>query len=415
MGGLVSKLVERKWTSLLAIVALLTRFSQRFRRGVILLLLESELGVRLALQLSRALLGHLFPPLLVHWWFTHPQHIGHDGSQVLHNLEYTRRIRYGSHEREELDILLPKVGPNELEKNAHSPSGILHLGAICAQELGRMAVFGHPKIVDATQERSVDHSAPAILFGHGGGWVVQGTDVQLQQLTALARQGFAIYAFNYPLAPEDRFPVALVSTLRALSWLKTEKGYERAALLGESAGGNLITMAAAVVCNPPLLKELAECSGEAVDQWVYPEITCVVSWYSILCTQHWRGQGWLSKGLDKVMEMYISESNAFGNRIALCDLENDLENYPPSYFIAGTQDPLGLTESSKAAHSMLGRKNLASTYKEYDDTHGFVGYPVQMQQAVHGGIDKWWKLNARDALSSTSDFFNQHHRRPKII
>jgi hypothetical protein len=58
--------------------------------------------------------------------------------------------------------------------------------------------------------------------------------------------------------------------------------------------------------------------------------------------------------------------DALGGRMTLCDLEADLEAYPPTMLVAGLQDPLGLTE-------WLERKGLPVELHCYDDTHGFVG------------------------------------------
>lgn len=172
-----------------------------------------------------------------------------------------------------------------------------------------------------------------------------------------------------------------------------------------SAGGNLVTMAAALVINRRLLEELARESGTPIDSWPYPEITCVVSWYSVLCSEHWRDAGWLSRGMERAFEMYLSGS--FGNRVALMDLEEDILEYPPALLIAGTRDPLGLAKSSAEAHAMLQRKNLKSKLSLYDDTHGFIGYPVQMQQAICG--KEQWRRNAREATIETIEWLQKHH------
>ena len=51
-----------------------------------------------------------------------------------------------------------------------------------------------------------------------------------------------MYAIDYPLAPERPFPAALLSTLRAIAWVKQHSGCDEVDLLGDSAGGNLATM-----------------------------------------------------------------------------------------------------------------------------------------------------------------------------
>jgi len=119
----------------------------------------------------------------------------------------------------------------------------------------------------------------------------------------------------------------------------------------------------------------------------------------------WRDADWLSPGLSKVFGLYTS--GIMEDRICLCDL--DIKQYPPTFIVAGARDPLGLTESAKKAHEMLETIGCHSKLGIYDGTHGFCGYPVQMQQALTGGCDKHWKQTAHSAMLDTIDFCNKHH------
>ena len=77
-----------------------------------------------------------------------------------------------------------------------------------------MSSWSLPSVSDVLPpKRRADENIPSVLFLHGGGWVAPGTDVQLQQLTPIARSGVDIYLINYPLAPESPFPEAVLSTL----------------------------------------------------------------------------------------------------------------------------------------------------------------------------------------------------------
>jgi acetyl esterase/lipase len=120
-----------------------------------------------------------------------------------------------------------------------------------------------------------------VLFIHGGGWVAPGTQVQTQQLTAIARSGFQVFSINYPLAPADKFPSPLVSVLRALAWLKS-RGHQRVALVGESAGANLASMAIAMLHNPTLFEEFGQAAnavaGGDMLRWGYPRIYAFSCW-----------------------------------------------------------------------------------------------------------------------------------------
>ena len=92
---------------------------------------------------------------------------------------------------------------------------------------------------------------PAILFLHGGGWVIGGlaSHDPLCRLLAQA-SGAAVFAVDYRLAPEHPFPIPLQDAETGLRWLREQAETldidpERIALAGDSAGGNL----AAVLAN----------------------------------------------------------------------------------------------------------------------------------------------------------------------
>ena len=98
--------------------------------------------------------------------------------------------------------------------------------------------------------------ASAILFMHGGGWVVGDLDSHDGLCRAIAAQsGVQLFAIGYRLAPECRFPVPLQDCAAALAWLidnAARLGIDphRVAVCGDSAGGNL----AAVLANEARLR-----------------------------------------------------------------------------------------------------------------------------------------------------------------
>ena len=86
---------------------------------------------------------------------------------------------------------------------------------------------------------------PVILYIHGGGWVIGDLDSYDATPRALAAKTKAlVVSVHYRLAPEHRFPAAHDDTAAAYAWmLKQAAGWggdpERAAIVGESAGGNM--------------------------------------------------------------------------------------------------------------------------------------------------------------------------------
>lgn len=99
---------------------------------------------------------------------------------------------------------------------------------------------------------------PAVLYLHGGGWVLGGVETHARIVRELAlRVQAAIIVPEYALSPEARFPVALDQCYKAAQWLEAEGGANnidgtRLAVAGDSAGGNL----AAALC-----LKLVRCGG----------------------------------------------------------------------------------------------------------------------------------------------------------
>jgi acetyl esterase/lipase len=91
---------------------------------------------------------------------------------------------------------------------------------------------------------------PAVLYFHGGGWVLGDYEVFRRCVVELAHGADATVAFvNYSLAPEARYPLPIEQCYAATRWV-ADNGHgidvdpSRLAIVGESAGG---AIAAAVV------------------------------------------------------------------------------------------------------------------------------------------------------------------------
>ena len=91
---------------------------------------------------------------------------------------------------------------------------------------------------------------PALVFYHGGGWVIGDLythDGVCRSLTNAA--GCVVASVDYRLAPESKYPVAARDSYAALRWLVADAARlgvdpRRVAVGGDSAGGNLATVVA---------------------------------------------------------------------------------------------------------------------------------------------------------------------------
>ncbi|MCD5347557.1 alpha/beta hydrolase [Agromyces sp. S2-1-8] len=85
-----------------------------------------------------------------------------------------------------------------------------------------------------------DGGAGALLYLHGGGYVIGSAATGVGMAAALAeRAGTTAYSLDYRLAPEHRFPAPVDDALAAFRELVDRVGGRRLVVAGDSAGGGL--------------------------------------------------------------------------------------------------------------------------------------------------------------------------------
>lgn len=94
--------------------------------------------------------------------------------------------------------------------------------------------------------RPPNASGRAALYLHGGGFRILSKDTHWMMAKMLARAGWTVFNANYRLAPKHPFPAAVEDAGAALDWVFEHAAAhgadpEQLVLIGESAGGNLVT------------------------------------------------------------------------------------------------------------------------------------------------------------------------------
>jgi acetyl esterase len=129
------------------------------------------------------------------------------------------------------------------------------------------------------QGASTDRPQPALVFFHGGGWVIGDLESHDQVCRALANAARCIVvAVHYRLAPEHKFPAAVDDAVAATRWIAVNAaslGIDagRLAVGGDSAGGNLAAVVALDARDrggPPLKLQLL----------IYPSTDMSLNWPS---------------------------------------------------------------------------------------------------------------------------------------
>jgi acetyl esterase len=177
---------------------------------------------------------------------------------------------------------------------------------------------------------------PVYVNFHGGGWVIgdlETADAACRDICRTA--GCIVVSVDYRLAPEHRFPAAVVDSYAATQWVAANMqeigGNGRLAVGGESAGGNL----AAVVC-----QRARDAGGPAIDfqLLLYPVTDCDFERPSY----HENGQGYLleAETMRWFWSLYCADPADRQQPAAAPLRAKNLSGLPPALVITAEFDPL---------------------------------------------------------------------------
>ena len=107
---------------------------------------------------------------------------------------------------------------------------------------------------------------PLVVNIHGGGWSLGSKEMDEALCRYLAERGYTVFNINYRLAPIHKFPAQVNDSLGAVIWAKEHAGkYQgdpfRAAVMGDSAGGNLSAMVAFAYDSPEFTPSYSSSRG----------------------------------------------------------------------------------------------------------------------------------------------------------
>jgi acetyl esterase len=209
---------------------------------------------------------------------------------------------------------------------------------------------------------------PALVYYHGGGWVIGDLDTHDGVCRSLANAAqCAVVSVDYRLAPEYRFPAAVEDCAAATGWVIANAGSlgidaRRVAVGGDSAGGKLAAVMA-------LLSRDGAIPSVCLQLLIYPATDLLATYPAY-------------KRITEGFPLTASTSRWFlghyiGDKKDALDWRAsplraaDLSGTAPAFVLTATHDPL--CDEGEAYARRLEREGVRVTYIHFaDQIHGFL-------------------------------------------
>lgn len=215
---------------------------------------------------------------------------------------------------------------------------------------------------------SEQRDLPALLYFHGGGWVIGDIDTH----DTLCRQlsdgsGAAVYSVNYAKAPEHPFPAAVDDALLATRHVigaHAQLGIDpaRVGTAGDSAGGNLATVVAQALrgeTDTPLALQLL----------IYPVTDLRLGTPSY--ARYAEGYGLTAAAMRYFRDSYLQGEAGITDARASPLLAGDLSGMPPALVLTAGCDPLR-DEGAAYADALSAAGNATQYICFEQQIHGFI-------------------------------------------
>jgi acetyl esterase len=213
-----------------------------------------------------------------------------------------------------------------------------------------------------------DEVLPALVYCHGGGWVIGDLDTHDVVCRTLANGArCAVFSVEYRKAPEAPFPAAVEDCFSAFTFISKNSNSlkidpSRLAVGGDSAGGNLATVIA-------LMARDAGGPAPSFQLLIYPGTDQRMGHPSI----DGNGEGYLltKKSMIYFRGHYLPRTEDWLDWRASPLLAKSLAKLPPAFVMTAGFDPL--LDEGRAYSERLKKEGVPTEYREYSDmVHGFI-------------------------------------------
>lgn len=207
---------------------------------------------------------------------------------------------------------------------------------------------------------------PAIVYIHGGGWVLGDIDTHDETCRVLtSKTDSMVVSVDYRLSPEHKFPTPLEDCYAALEWVfddaqSMQVDTENVVVAGDSAGGNLAAAVALMA---------RDRDGPAISRQVLLYPVTDHSFDTVSYEENKEGYMLTKEDMEWFWDHYLeSEINGRNPYASPLQAEN-LEGLPPATVTTCGFDPL--RDEGAAYANRLGDAGVSVNHINYDDAiHG---------------------------------------------
>lgn len=282
-----------------------------------------------------------------------------------------------------LEFLNSQPGPRTYEvEPAQAREMMAMMGMMLDETRGELAVCKDLSIPGPAGDiparlydpRESREPGPAMVFFHGGGWVIGNIQTHEPFCAEVARLlDMPVISVDYRLAPEHPWPAAPDDCEAAARWVATspaelERHVTGLVLCGDSAGGNLCVITTLALRDDPA-------QVPVIAQWpIYPAVDGETEYESA----NLFGEGFLldSRTMDWFISHYAGESDHW----RLSPLIAKHHDTPPTVVLTAGLDPL--RDQGRAYAAELALNGVPVVYREAKgNIHGF----IQLRKMIPSG------------------------------
>jgi acetyl esterase/lipase len=279
-------------------------------------------------------------------------------------------------------------------KDVMISDGITHVADVPYADEGR-----NDSTLDIYYPSVTTEILPVVLWVHGGGWVLGDKEDIADYAIQLAEQGYVVVSMNYALAPDTKYPIPVIQTNQALTYVKNHADEfqgdpENIFLAGNSAGAQIASQTAAVVTNPSLTKLMnitptvdpEELRGVLLFCGPYNLSTVANTGFPLIRTFLWSYTG-------------IKTFEDYPRLDEMSTVLQATTEYPPAFITSGNDDPL--TSQSVELAQVLKRLDVDAETLFFSTSSEKLGHDYQFDLESEAG---------QQAMQSAVRFMQQYSR-----